>query len=190
MKTSFYTREELMEIGFQSVGEDVLLSRKASVYSAERIKLGNHVRIDDFCILSGTIELGDHIHIAAYSALYGGTDGIVMEDFSGLSSRVCVYSASDDYTGWGLTGPTIPDEYRNVESAPVHIGRHVIVGSRSIILPGVLVGEGSSFGSFSFVNRDTEPWSVNAGIPAKKIRERSRHLLEFEKQLLEDERNA
>ena len=65
---------------------------------------------------------------------------------------------------------------------PVHIRRHVIVGSTSVILPGVDLKEGSAFGSFSFINHDPEPWSMNAGIPARKIKDRSRNLLELEKQ--------
>ena len=89
MATSFLSREKLMEIGFKSIGENVLLSRKASIYGPENIEIGNNVRIDDFCILSGKIKLGSYIHIAAYSALFGGEEGITMEDFTGLSSKVC-----------------------------------------------------------------------------------------------------
>ena len=115
-------------------------------------------------------------------ALYGGSDGIFIEDFANLSSRICVYSVSDDYSGQTMTNPMVPDEYKAVKSAPVHIRRHVIVGSTSVILPGVDLKEGSAFGSFSFINRDPEPWSMNAGIPARKIKDRSRNLLELEKQ--------
>lgn len=169
-------------LGFRHIGNGVCISRKASIYGAQNISLGDHVRIDDFCILSGRIEIGSYVHVAAYTALYGGSDGIFIEDFANLSSRICVYSVSDDYSGQTMTNPMVPDEYKAVESAPVHIRRHVIVGSTSVILPGVDLKEGSAFGSFSFINHDPEPWSMNAGIPARKIKERSRNLLELEKQ--------
>ncbi len=117
MATSFLSREELMEIGFKSIGENVLLSRKASIYGPENIEIGNNVRIDDFCILTGKIKLGSYIHIAAYSALFGGEEGIIMEDFSGLSSRVSVYAISDDYSGESLTNPMIPKNTRFREGA-------------------------------------------------------------------------
>lgn len=55
MKTSFYTHDELAEIGFKSCGKNVLISRKASIYSPAKIEIGDNVRIDDFCILSGVI---------------------------------------------------------------------------------------------------------------------------------------
>ena len=78
--SSFYSVDELNTLGLKSFGENVLISRKCSIYSPEKISIGNNVRIDDFCILSGNISLGSHIHISAYSALYG-TKGIIM-DFS------------------------------------------------------------------------------------------------------------
>lgn len=182
---SFYDDEELKNIGFKRIGCNVKISRKCSIYGSENICIGSNVRIDDFCILSGKIQLGNNIHVAAYSALYGGTDGIVIEDFANLSSRVSIYSVSDDYSGETMTNPTVPDKYKNVQSAPVYIGRHSIIGSNAVVLPGVTVAEGSSFGSFSFINHDSEPWSINVGIPFKKIKERSRNLLQFEKEYLQ-----
>ena len=179
---SFCTMEELEHIGFVSLGSGVKLSRRASIYFPERISIGNHVRIDDFCILSGRIKIGDYVHIAAYTAIYGGEDGVFIENFANISSRVSTYSVNDDYSGLGMTNPMIPEKFRRVESASVKIGRHVIVGSTSVILPGVTLPEGSAFGSFSFINHDAEPWSLNTGIPFKRIRERNRDVLELEKQ--------
>lgn len=183
---SFFTDEELKKLGFRSCGEGVLLSRKASIYGAEHISLGSHVRIDDFCIISGKIEIGSYVHIAAYTALYGGTQGIYIEDFANLSSRISVYAVSDDYSGKAMTNPTIPKCYKNVIEKAVRIERHVIVGATSVILPGTTLHEGSAFGCFSMVNRDSEPWSYNVGIPFRKLRERSRDLLELETQFVYD----
>src|ERR1019366_2133792 len=97
-ETSFYSEFELRDLGFAEVGEDIRISRKCSFYGSSHMRIGNNVRIDDFCILSGSITLGSHIHIAAYCGLYGEA-GIAMDDLSTLSSRVSVYSVSDDYSG-------------------------------------------------------------------------------------------
>ena len=169
------------------MGGGVHISRKASIYGAQNISIGDHVRIDDFCILSGKIEIGNYVHIAAYAALFGGDAGIFIEDFAGVSSRVNVYAASDDYTGEAMSNPTIPDEYKKVTSAPVHIRKHVLVGCTSVIMPGVDLKEGSSFGSFSFISHDPEPWSMNVGIPAHKTKDRSKNLLELEKRFLAEQ---
>lgn len=184
---SFYDRDELERIGFKRIGENVLLSRKASIYGADRIAIGSNVRIDDFCILSGNITLHDYVHIAAYCGLFGGTSGIIIEDYCGVSSRTAIYADSDDYSGIAFTNPTVPDKYRKIIHGGVILKKHSIIGSGSTILPGVEVGEGAAVGSMSLVNKPLAPWSVCVGIPCKKIKDRSRELLLLEKEF-EDER--
>lgn len=178
---SFYTNKELAEIGFKSVGENVYISKKSSIYSPEKMTIGNDVRIDDFCILSGKITIKNFVHIAAYSALYGGSDGIEIEDFANISSRVSIYSITDDYSGETMTNPMIPHDFKKVCSKQVYIGKHVIIGSTSVVLPGCIIKEGGSFGAFSFINKSTCAWSIYAGIPVKKLRDRKKDLLILEK---------
>ncbi len=180
---SFYSNEELQEIGFKSFGKNVLISRKTSIYNPQNIVIGNNVRIDDFCVLSGKITIGNHVHIAAYVSLFAGNAGIEVNNYAGLSSRCAVYAASDDYSGEALTNPTIPDEFRNVINEKVVIGKHVVVGTGSTILPGVEIGEGTSVGSMSLINKSLDPWGIYVGIPCKRIKDRSKKMLEFEKQL-------
>lgn len=187
METSFYSADELLQIGFSAVGQNVLISKKASFYGVGSIAIGDNVRIDDFCILSGKITLGRNIHIAAYSALYGGDAGIVVHDFANVSSRVCIYAISDDYSGETMTNPTIPEKYKNVFSKKVVIERHVIIGSGSTVFPGVIVKEGTAIGAMSLCKESTEPWNIYAGIPLKKIKPRSNALLELEKSYLSDD---
>lgn len=181
---SFYDSAELKLLGFKKYGNNVKISRKCSVYGAENIVLGDNVRIDDFCILSGKIELGNYIHIAAYSAIYGGDKGVYIKDFSNISSMVSIYSISDDYSGMSMTNPMIPDDLKNVDSRAVYIDKHVIVGSHSIILPGTTLKEGSAFGAFSLINHDSEEWTINTGIPFVKLRDRNKHILDLEKVLM------
>ena len=183
--TSFYSIDELMKLGLKKVGKEVYISRKASIYSPNTITIGNHVRIDDFCILSGKIEIVNYVHIAAYSALYGGKDGIYISSFANLSSRISVYSISDDYSGESMTNPMVPEKYKNVASAPVYIGKHAIVGSTSVIMPGTKLEEGSAFGAFSFIDHNPEPWSINVGIPFHKMKDREKKILELEKNMIE-----
>lgn len=180
MTTSFYSEDELQLLGFKNLGSNVLLSRKASVYGVENIEIGNNVRIDDFCILSGKICIQNYVHIAAYTALYGGTDGIYIDDYANISARCCIYSVSDDYSGETMTNPMVPKEYKNVVSAMTHIGKNSIIGNSSTIMPGVYVNEGTACGAYSFVKEDTEPWSIYVGIPAKRMRRRKKNLIDIE----------
>lgn len=188
--SSFYSDEELKETGFKAIGKNVLISKKSSIYGAENISIGSNVRIDDFCIITGRITIGNYIHIAAYTALYGGNKGIVINDFANLSSRISVYSISDDYSGNTMTNPMIPDKYKAIKSEQVVIERHVIIGSGCVILPGTVLKEGSSFGAMTFINKSSEPWSINVGIPSHKIKSRSKKLLELEKEFTNEIENT
>ena len=181
---SFYSTEELANIGFKSVGKNVMISKKASIYGAANISIGDNVRIDDFVILSGKIEFGNYIHIAAYSALFAGDQGIIFKDFSGVSSRVSVYAISDDYSGESLTNPTVSNEYRDLIGGPVIFHKHALVGASSVVLPNVEIGEGVAVGSLALVNKSLESWGIYVGSPAKKIKDRSKALLTLEKEFL------
>jgi len=182
--TSFYTEEEIIKLGFKHVGENVLLSKKASFYGESDISLGNNVRIDDFCILSGKINIGNYVHIAAGSYLMGGVMGITVDDFAGCSQHVCIYATSDDYSGKSLTNPTVPNKFKNLIEGEVFIEKFVIIGAGSIILPSVRVREGSAIGSLSLVEKSTEPWKIYFGCPAKPINNRSRKILELKTEFL------
>ncbi len=180
--TSFLSQEEIAEIGFKSVGQGCLISRNARFYGPQNMTIGNHVRIDDFCILSGKITLGNYIHISAYVALYGAM-GIVFEDCSGISARGTIYSAMDDFSGEYMIGPMFPDEVTNVTGGPVIIKQYVQIGAHSILFPDLTVGEGSVIGACSMVRKTLEPWGIYAGVPVRRIKDRSNNLLNFENQI-------
>lgn len=176
---SFYSEEELANLGIASIGKNVLISRKASIYGGDNIQIGNNVRIDDFCILSGKIQLGSFIHISAYTSLFGGKEkGIVMEDYTTVSSRCVIYALSDDYSGEYMTNAVIPKEFTNVIEDKVEIRKYAIVGTGCTVLPGVVIGEGAAVGAMSLVNKDLDGWIIYAGIPCKKLKPRSTKLLD------------
>lgn len=181
--TSYFTVDELKTIGFKSVGVDVLISRKASIYRPECISLGDHVRVDDYCLLSGGsgIEIGNYVHISAYAALYGG-GGIVLGNFSGLSPRATVFSESDDFSGKSLISPFFPRELKpGYQSGLVRIGRFVQVGASSTIMPGLELEEGVAIGAHSLVVKSCAAWGIYAGVPAQHKKERSRDVLSLAK---------
>ncbi|MFJ4430042.1 acyltransferase [Pseudomonas sp. NPDC089395] len=183
---AFLSRAQIETLGFARVGKNPLLSDKASFYNCANIAIGDNVRIDDFCVLSaglGGIEIQSHVHIAVFSLLTGAGK-IVLGDFSGLSSRVSVYSSSDDYSGASLTNPTIPDQFKSVASADVCIGRHVIVGSGSVLLPGAVLEEGVAVGALSLVAKRCSAFGIYSGVPVRRIKERQRTLLAVEQQFI------
>lgn len=181
---AFLNPEELSCIGFKHLGKNVKISNKASIYSPEKISIGDNSRIDDFCVLSEKITIGRNVHIAVFCNVAGGSLGITFDDFSGLAYSVNVFSQSDDYSGRTLTNPTVPEEFKDVTRGSVHIGRHVIIGAGSMVFPGVTIADGCSVGAMSLVNRSTQEWGIYSGIPAKRIKDRSRELLDLETKYL------
>jgi len=180
------SREVVEEMGFASIGENVQISDRASFYNISKISLGNNVRIDDFCVISagkGGISIGNNIHIAVF-ALLMGVGKITLSDFCNISSRVSIYSSNDDYSGSAMTNPTVPSQYTQVKNADVLLCKHVIIGSGSIILPGITLEEGVAVGALSMITKDCEAFGIYAGNPARRIKERKRDLLVLVKSYL------
>lgn len=187
MTNAFYTHEELARLGLASFGKNVRISRNARIYSPENLHLGSHVRIDDFCVISagGGIRIGDYVHIAPFCGLYGGA-GIEIGDFSGISSRVALYSVSDDFSGFAMVGPMVPTKYRMIKSAKITLGKHGVIGTGATVMPGVTAPLGVAIGAHSLVFADCDAWSVYAGNPAVRIGPRSNRLEKLEKLLRQE----
>lgn len=182
----FLNAAELKALGLAGYGKNVLISNKCSIYGPAKIELGDDVRIDDFCVLSaggGGIKIGSYIHMAVYSLLIGRGE-ILVSDFANISSRVSIYSSNDDYSGVHMTNPMIDEKFTGVNHQPVFIGRHVIIGSGSIVLPGVTIADGVAIGALSLVNRDCESFGIYSGAPAGKKGERKRDVLALEQKFL------
>jgi galactoside O-acetyltransferase len=185
----YWCEDELEGFGFKC-GRHVMVAKNCTIIGLENksfanISFGDHVRIDGFTTIaaaSGHLTVGSYVHIGGYCFLTCA-GGVTLEDFTGLSQRVSIYSSSDDYSGAALTNPMVPRRFTNVRTEPVRLGRHVIIGASAVVLPGVTIGVGSSVGALSLVHRSLPEWGVYSGIPAKRIRERSRDLLDAEARL-------
>lgn len=56
----------------------------------------------------------------------------------------------------------------------VEIGPYAWICSRSIILPGIKIGEGAVVASGAVVTKDVPPYAVVGGVPARVIGQRER----------------
>ena len=179
------TRDEIDALGFAHVGRDVRIHRNAEFYGAERIRIGDYSRIDSFSLLSAGDEgicIGKCVHVASGCYMFGGGGKITLEDYSGLSSRVSIYTATDDYTGGHMTNPTVPGEVRAVRQGPVSLHKHVIIGAHSVVLPGVEMQQGAAAGALTLVGQDVEEFAilVGKGHGTRVVGHRGKKLLEME----------
>ncbi len=100
-----------------------------------------------------------------------------MDDYSGLSPRCTIFSATDDFSGDYLIGPMVGQDLTHVIGGQVSIGKYCQLGSGCTVLPGVTINEGVTVGAMSLVLQNLDPWKIYKGIPAVYYKERSKRLL-------------
>ena len=116
LNAGYFDSEDLKNLGFRRVGDNVKISRNSTVVGFNEIEIGNNVRIDPYvCLiaLGGSLRIGSYVHIGSFSHV-AARGGVELADFAGLSQGVRIYSATDDYSGEYLTNPTVPKNYTSV----------------------------------------------------------------------------
>jgi carbonic anhydrase/acetyltransferase-like protein (isoleucine patch superfamily) len=169
-----YSREELEHL-LGAVGLNVAIHRSVAFFNPKQIFLGSNVRIDCFCLLSAGSEgiyVDDYSHLGAASHLFGSGGRIHIQACVGISSRVSIFTSSDDYTEGYLATPMVPLECRKVQNGPVTVSKGSVIGCGSIVMPCVTLHESAAVGAMSFVRDDVEAATLVAGIPAKKLKKR------------------
>lgn len=132
------------------------LADKATIYYGAEIRDSFNLHIG-----KGSI-IGD-------KCLLDARNGIFIGENVNLSSNVSIYTQQHDHRRQDFGCST------GVHSK-VSINNRVWIGPNVIILPGVTIGEGAVVGAGAVVTKDIEPYTINVGIPAKKIGERTHDL--------------
>ena len=172
----FKLRYYYYKTAMKKVGKNVLIDVGVIISGSKNISIDEFTWIDSNCILSamlGEITIGKRIHVAP-QCIIAARDKIILEDYVGLSSAVRIYSNTEaPIDGKRMSGPMIPEEMKAFKSAPVTLRKDSFVGSGSVILPGVELGEGAVVGANSVVTKSVEPYVIAAGAPAKAIGRRA-----------------
>lgn len=175
---SWLNAEQLKK--FKSVGREVLVSDQATIFGAENVEIGDNVRIDAGCIIlasKGRVKIGSHVHIAVQVLLAAG-GGIVLKDHTSISFGSKLISSSDDFSGEHLAGPAYPEDMRQISNHTIVMERFSQVGAACVVLPGVMLGEGSVLGSNSLARNDLKAWTIYGGSPCKFLKDRSQKMKE------------
>ena len=152
---------------------DVKTFEYTKIIGIENIDFGKYIIIDDFALIYAKekIRIGNYVHIASFTSISGGGE-LIMEEFSGLSSGCRVITGSDDFKGCGFGNPTISEVFRNTNIGKVIIGKFAIIGTNSVILPNVKIGDGVAVSAGSIVSKDLDPWGIYIG--NRKVGERNK----------------
>ena len=96
---AWLTEEQLQEMGFKYIGENVKLSDKASYYNCDRISIGDNSRIDDFCVISGKNNHYIPLHTSPAGLKHGefiGEDKYTTKESERLVRLPLWYGMSED----------------------------------------------------------------------------------------------
>ena len=102
--------------------------------------------------IEGKNSIGKHVMLDARK-------GLRIEEGCVIASHVLIWTLHHDYNS---------DDF-HVVGAPVTLGAYSWICSRSIILPGVTVGQGAVVASGAVVTKDVPPYAIVGGVPAKII---------------------
>jgi acetyltransferase-like isoleucine patch superfamily enzyme len=155
----YYSNKELIDLGCKKIGKNCKISNKTFIYS-NNLEMGDNVRIDDLVTLKGKIVLKNNIHLAKGCTLSGGTKGIFIDNFTAISNFVQFFTLSDDYIAPYITSTTFNKiaikNYSKIYNKSICIGKNVLIGSMSVLLPGTIIGDYSSIGAFSVIHEKIE----------------------------------
>jgi len=129
-------------------GVHILQDSWIIVEEGDHLVLGQNVFISQHCTISGTVTIGRDSLIAGFVTIVDATH--VFDD------------------------STIPVNQQGGRKEPISIGEDVWIGTSSVILQGVNIGNHAVIGANSTVTKDIPPWAIAAGSPAKVLRYRKR----------------
>jgi acetyltransferase-like isoleucine patch superfamily enzyme len=126
---------------------------------AGRLGFGEDASIYDNTYVLGDVEVGRHTWIGPLVML-DGRAGITIGDYCSISTGVQIYT--HDTVRWALSGGEAP-----FELGAVRIGDCTYIGSQSVVLHGVSIGDHCVIGAHSLVDCDVEPYTIAFGVPAR-----------------------
>jgi acetyltransferase-like isoleucine patch superfamily enzyme len=175
-------------------GKDVILGKTVRIRKPGRVEIGDHSIIDDFTYISCGLVVGRYSHIGANSTVIGGNGNVRIGDFVNIAPACRIICVSNDYSGGGLVGPAVPEEFAGVPIAgDIVIEDHVLLGVGTVILPGTHVPQGVSTGAMTLLgpNEVLKPWILYAGTPARALKPReSSAIIESARKVIQSERNS
>ncbi len=144
-------------------GQNVIIGQTVRIRHPDKVSIGNNVIIDDFCYISGEVDIGDHVHIGNSCTLSASQRTITLKPFSATAPGVKIFAGSSNYLECGLDIPTVPSTFQyNIISEDVFLERFSLLGANCVVLPGVKIPEGCAFSANIIVKKtmDLRAWHL------------------------------
>ena len=160
------------EIGPNAIVEDTVIGERCKIVASvlESSWVGNGVTIGPFAHLRPGARIEDEAELGNYAEVKASTIGprSKMHHFSYIGDATL---GSDVNVGAG----TITCNYDGVAKHRTTVGADVFIGSDTMLIAPITLGDGSRTGAGSVVNRDVAPGQRVVGVPARPIAARRRH---------------
>jgi acetyltransferase-like isoleucine patch superfamily enzyme len=169
---------DLKRLKYLGVGARV--GKTVRIRRPEEVIIGDGCIIDDFTYISCEMVLGKHCHIAPNVTISGGSSKVTLGDYVAISTGCSLHAASSDYLTASLDLPSVPEELRFGGTAEeIVLGDHVILGSHTVVMPGVNLPTGVATGAHTILrNKKYEEWFLYLGHEAKKTLRRNHKKLD------------
>lgn len=169
-------RRALYKILCKKLGKGVIIDVGVYFSHPWNISIDEFAWIDVYVQIAvphSEVKIGKRVHIGPFTTI-GGRSSVDIGDFVGISSHVSIFSGSaSPVNGKRMSGPMVPMVDQAYYNAPVKLERDAVIGTKSVILPGVTMKHGSVLGALTTIDRDTVEWGIYKGTPAI-LKERKR----------------
>lgn len=162
-------RRFLYTILCKKIGKGVIIDVGVNFSHPWNISIDDYSWIDSYVQITSPytyVKIGKRVHIGPFSTL-GGRESIEIQDFVGISSHVSIFTGSAaPVRGKRMSGPMLPMKDQAYYNAPVILEKDSVIGSKSVILPGVIMKKGSVLGALTLIDRNTIEYGIYKGNPA------------------------
>ena len=161
-------------------GKNVIIGKTVRIRHPHLVSIGDNCIIDDFTYISGELILGRGVHIGANTTFQAGKSSIKIDNYTGISSGCRFFAVSSDYLASEIDLPTLPIDFpidnQSTIKKNIEVGEACLIGANSIVLPGVTIPIGCSFGAASKIsNRNYIEFSFYLNDCKKVIAKRNKH---------------
>ncbi len=136
------------------IGKNFHCARGTFLWAKDRLEIGDNFYLGKYSIIETNCVIGNNVIVANHVGIIGRYDHNYRQ--IGVPVRLAMDIHDDAYDWKGKDELTI-------------IGDDVWIGYGAIIMSGVHIGAGSIIAAGAVVTKDTEPYSINAGVPARKL---------------------
>jgi acetyltransferase-like isoleucine patch superfamily enzyme len=130
---------------------------RVRIWGRQKVVIGRNFYIGRDSFIEADVIIGDNVMFGNRVAIIGRYDHHYQQPGVPMRLAPQIRDAAYNWKGLGLI---------------TFIENDVWIGYGSTVMCGIRIGEGSIIGAGSLVTKDVEPYSIYAGVPARKIRSR------------------